>query len=107
MVIFFYLFKYILCIFSHCFLERKSLNLRLQGQLQTIRVLETQLVDATNIITLKDNQLQEVMKRLHTLELREKKRLKQDLEDKSHQVIGNERLKLEEKKILQLQVFLF
>lgn len=47
------------------------------------------------------------MKRLHTLELREKKRLKQDLEDKTNITTGNERLKLEEKKFLQLQVIFF
>jgi hypothetical protein len=87
-------------------IERKSLQLRLQGQLQSIRVLETQLTEATQIITAKDNQLREVMKRLQTVEQREKKRLKRELEERQQITAsaGTERLKSEERKVLQLQV---
>lgn len=87
-----------------CLIEKRSLQLRLQGQLQSIRVLETQLAEATQLITAKDNQLREVMKRLQTIELREKKRLKRELEERQQGSNGNQRLKLEEKKVLQLQV---
>ena len=84
--------------------EKKSLQLRLQGQLQSIRVLETQLTEATQIITAKDQQLHEVMKRLNAVEQREKKRLRRELEERQQNSGGNERLRLEERKVLQLQV---
>jgi hypothetical protein len=69
-------------------------------------VLETQLTEATQIITAKDFQLREVMKRLQIVEQREKKRLKRELEERqqSSAAAGNERLKSEERKVLQLQV---
>jgi hypothetical protein len=87
--------------------EKKSLQLRLQGQLQSIRVLETQLTEATQIITAKDQQLHEVMKRLNAVEQREKKRLRRELEERQQNSGGNERLRLEERKVLQLQVTIF
>jgi hypothetical protein len=52
----------------------KSLKLRLQGQIHTIRSLESQLSDANKAISGKDGQLAEIQRKLSTLETRERER---------------------------------
>ena len=54
--------------------KNAKLKLRLQGQLNTIRVLETQLAEAQHTIAVRDLELANALRRVNQLEVREKEK---------------------------------
>lgn len=81
----------------------KAMRLRIKGQLETIRSLETQLAESTHILTTKDAQLAEAFKRLMVLEKKEKMRLRASQDEEKHLATGNGKLRTEESKVFQLK----
>jgi hypothetical protein len=82
----------------------KALRLRVKGQLETIRSLETQLAEFTHTLSTKDAQLGEAFKRLMVLEKKEKMRMRASQDEEKQLAAGSGRLRTEESKVFQLKV---
>ena len=83
----------------------KAMRLRLKGQLETIRALESQMAESTHALTVKDAQLTEAFKRLVVLEKKERLRQRAAQGEESLLGAGQGRLRTEESKVLQLKVW--
>ncbi|CAE7634653.1 unnamed protein product, partial [Symbiodinium microadriaticum] len=82
----------------------KAMHLRIKGQLETIRALESQLAESSHSLTTKDAQLAEAFKRLLVLEKKEKMRVRAAQDEEKQLAAGSGKLRTEESKVFQLKV---